>query len=109
MDGSPCHQGQGTDNGHLCASAPYRSLSLHRQKTCKGIEVTKYDLIDPTKSLYYPACIGVKTGYTNAAGKCPISCGAYNNTAVVVVVLGSTGSKVWGESLKYLKWALGIA
>ena len=57
----------------------------------------------------YPWVQGMKTGYTNAAGKCLISCGAYNNTAVVVVVLGSTGSKVWGESLKYLKWALGIA
>ena len=57
----------------------------------------------------YPWVQGMKTGYTNAAGKCLVSCGAYNGSAVVVVVLGSTASKVWDESLKYLKWALGIA
>lgn len=52
---------------------------------------------------------GMKTGYTNLAGKCLISCGSVDGRAVIVVVLGSTSSKVWGESLKYLKWALGIA
>lgn len=57
----------------------------------------------------YPWVHGMKTGYTNAAGKCLISCGAKDGRAVIVVVLGSTNGKVWGESLKYLKWALGIA
>ena len=49
---------------------------------------------------------GMKTGYTNAAGKCLISCGSANGQAVIVVVLGSTNTKIWGESLKYLRWAL---
>lgn len=57
----------------------------------------------------YPWVHGMKTGYTNAAGKCLISCGADEGRAVIVVVLGSTSSLVWGESLKYLKWALGKA
>ena len=57
----------------------------------------------------YPWVQGMKTGYTNAAGKCLISCGSYNGSAVVVVVLGSSNAKVWDESLKYLKWALGMA
>ncbi|MCQ2364721.1 MAG: D-alanyl-D-alanine carboxypeptidase [Akkermansia sp.] len=57
----------------------------------------------------YPWVQGMKTGYTNAAGKCLISCGSADGRAVIVVVLGSTSTKVWGESLKYLKWALGIA
>lgn len=57
----------------------------------------------------YPWVHGMKTGFTNAAGKCLISCGSRDGRAVIVVVLGSTSSKVWGESLKYLKWALGIA
>ena len=48
---------------------------------------------------------GMKTGYTNAAGKCLISCASQNGQSVIVVVLGSTTSKVWGESLKYLRWA----
>lgn len=57
----------------------------------------------------YPWVQGMKTGYTNLAGKCLISCGSVDGRAVIVVVLGSTSTKVWGESLKYLKWALGIA
>ena len=57
----------------------------------------------------YPWVQGMKTGYTNLAGKCLISCGSVQGRAVIVVVLGSTSSKVWGESLKYLKWALNIA
>ncbi len=51
---------------------------------------------------------GMKTGYTNAAGRCLISSGTLNGESVIVVVLGSTPSKIWGESLKYLKWALKI-
>ncbi len=57
----------------------------------------------------YPWVHGMKTGYTNAAGKCLISCGSKDGRAVIVVVLGSTSKKVWGESLKYLRWALGIS
>ncbi len=56
----------------------------------------------------HPWVHGMKTGYTNAAGKCLISCGSYNGRSVIVVVLGSTSRKIWGESLKYLKWALNI-
>lgn len=57
----------------------------------------------------YPWVHGMKTGYTNAAGKCLISCGSKDGRAVIVVVLGSTSRKIWGESLKYLRWALGVA
>lgn len=51
---------------------------------------------------------GMKTGYTKAAGKCLISCAAANGQAVIVVVLGSTSTKIWDESLKYLRWALNL-
>lgn len=54
----------------------------------------------------HPWVQGMKTGYTNLAGKCLISCAASNGRAVIVVVLGSTSRKIWGESLKYLRWAL---
>lgn len=56
----------------------------------------------------HPWVHGMKTGYTNAAGKCLISCASANGQAVIVVVLGSTPTKVWGESLKYLRWALNL-
>ncbi len=51
---------------------------------------------------------GMKTGYTHAAGRCLISSGTLNGRSVIVVVLGSTHAKIWGESLKYLKWALRV-
>lgn len=57
----------------------------------------------------HPWVQGMKTGYTNLAGKCLISCASSNGRAVIVVVLGSTSRKIWGESLKYLRWALGAA
>ncbi len=57
----------------------------------------------------HPWVHGMKTGYTNLAGKCLISCGSHNGRAVIVVVLGSTSRKIWGESLKYLRWAMGFA
>lgn len=57
----------------------------------------------------YSWVTGFKTGYTNAAGKCLISTGGYKGRHVIVVVLGSTSSRVWDESAKYLKWALGLA
>ena len=56
----------------------------------------------------YPWVQGMKTGYTNAAGKCLISCASTNGQSVIVVVLGSTNTKIWGESLKYLRWALQV-
>ena len=54
----------------------------------------------------HPWVQGMKTGYTNLAGKCLISCASSGGRAVIVVVLGSTSRKIWGESLKYLRWAL---
>lgn len=57
----------------------------------------------------YPWVQGMKTGYTNAAGKCLISCGSLNGRSVIVVILGSSNAKIWDESLRYLRWALDIA
>ena len=51
---------------------------------------------------------GMKTGYTNAAGRCLISSGSLNGQAVIVVVLGCPKPKIWDESEKYLRWALGV-
>ncbi len=57
----------------------------------------------------YPWVHGMKTGYTNAAGRCLISCGTKDGRAVIVVILGCSKQGIWDESLKYLKWALNIA
>ncbi len=51
---------------------------------------------------------GMKTGYTNAAKRCLISCGSTNGRAVIVVILGCEKKRIWAESEKYLKWALNV-
>lgn len=53
-----------------------------------------------------PYCTGMKTGTTNASGRCLISSGVLNGRAVIVVALGSTTPEIWNDSEKLLRWAL---
>jgi serine-type D-Ala-D-Ala carboxypeptidase (penicillin-binding protein 5/6) len=55
-----------------------------------------------------PYCTGMKTGYTDAAGKCLVSSATHKGKYVIVVQLGSTSSKIWGEAKSLLHWGLGI-
>ncbi len=52
------------------------------------------------------SCMGGKTGYTNAAGRCLVSYGEMNGRSVIVVCLGSTSAKVWDDVGSLLKWSL---
>ena len=52
---------------------------------------------------------GMKTGYTNAAGRCLVSSAGFKGRHVIVVVLGCHPSRIWTESENLLKWALGDA
>lgn len=54
----------------------------------------------------FAACNGMKTGYTNAAGRCLISSARANGRDVLVVVLGSTSAEIWRESALLLNWGL---
>lgn len=51
-------------------------------------------------------CNGMKTGTTNASGRCLVSSGTLNGRSVVVVVLKSNTPNVWSDSEKLLRWAL---
>jgi len=53
-----------------------------------------------------PFCDGMKTGTTNASGRCLAATGSVNGRSVVVVVLKSTSKEVWNDSEKLLRWAL---
>jgi D-alanyl-D-alanine carboxypeptidase (penicillin-binding protein 5/6) len=53
-----------------------------------------------------PYCDGMKTGTTNASGRCLVSTGSLNGRAVIVVVLKSTSQEIWNDSSKLLRWAL---
>lgn len=51
-------------------------------------------------------CNGMKTGYTEAAGKCLIASGTRPGRDVIVVVLGDTSSNVWRDAGALLSWGL---
>ncbi len=53
-----------------------------------------------------PYCDGLKTGTTNAAGRCLVSSGTLGNRSAIVVVLKSNSANVWNDSEKLLRWAL---
>jgi len=53
-----------------------------------------------------PYCNGMKTGYTEAAGKCLIASGVNGSKNIIVVVLGDSHSGVWRDAGNLLAWAL---
>ena len=53
-----------------------------------------------------PYCNGMKTGYTESAGKCLIASGTRPGRDVIVVVLGDTSSRVWRDASALLSWSL---
>ena len=53
-----------------------------------------------------PACNGMKTGYTDAAGSCLISSASRPGHDVIAVVLGHTKPRIWQDSAAFLNWAL---
>ena len=51
-------------------------------------------------------CNGMKTGYTEAAGKCLIASGSRPGKDIIVVVLGDSHNGVWRDAGALLAWAL---
>jgi D-alanyl-D-alanine carboxypeptidase (penicillin-binding protein 5/6) len=53
-----------------------------------------------------PYCDGMKTGTTDASGRCLVATGTLNGRSVIVVVLNSNSPNIWKDSTKLLQWAL---
>jgi D-alanyl-D-alanine carboxypeptidase (penicillin-binding protein 5/6) len=53
-----------------------------------------------------PFCNGMKTGYTDAAGKCLIASGTSNGRDVIAVLLGDTIESIWRDAYLLLAWGL---
>jgi serine-type D-Ala-D-Ala carboxypeptidase (penicillin-binding protein 5/6) len=53
-----------------------------------------------------PGCNGMKTGYTNASGRCLVSSVSRDGRNVIVVVLGSDTKNIWNDSQRLLEWGL---
>ncbi len=96
----------------IAARAAYHSPLIRSFAATKSFEFHYNDghtkLIENTNHLLKtcPYCDGLKTGTTNAAGRCLVASGSFNGRSVIVVVLKSTTPHVWTDSSKLLAWAL---
>ncbi len=96
----------------IAARAAYRSPLLRSYTATKAFTFhfndgrTRY-LENTNKVLKtLPYCDGLKTGTTNASGRCLVSSGSLNGRSVIVVVLKSNTPNIWSDSAKLLRWAL---
>lgn len=96
----------------IAARAAYRSPLIRSFTATKSMTFRFND--GRTKSLEntnrllktVPYCDGLKTGTTNAAGRCLVASGSLNGRSAIVVVLKSTTPHIWTDSSKLLAWAL---
>lgn len=51
-------------------------------------------------------CNGMKTGYTNASGRCLISTAARGSRAVILVQLGTKTKYIWNDGIALMTWGL---
>ncbi|MEM7601109.1 MAG: serine hydrolase [Verrucomicrobiota bacterium] len=56
--------------------------------------------------LRYPSCVGMKTGFTKAAGRCLVAAAEENGKVVVAVLLGSTMEEIWNDAEKLIRFSL---
>lgn len=96
----------------IAARAAYRSPLIRSFTATKSMTFRFNDgrtrFVENTNKLLktVPYCDGLKTGTTNAAGRCLISSGTLNGRSVIAVVLKSTTPHIWKDSSNLLAWAL---
>lgn len=96
----------------IAARAAYRSPLIRAFTATKSYNFRYNDgrtrLIENTNKVLkmLPYCDGLKTGTTNASGRCLVASGSLNGRSVIVVVLKSTTPRVWLDSKDLLTWAL---
>lgn len=96
----------------IVARAAYRSPLIRSFTATKSMNFVFNDgrtrLVENTNKLLktVPYCDGLKTGTTNAAGRCLVASGTLNGRSVITVVLKSTTPNIWKDSSKLLAWAL---
>ncbi|MDF1812479.1 MAG: hypothetical protein P1V20_09695 [Verrucomicrobiales bacterium] len=56
----------------------------------------------------WEACNGMKTGYTNAAGRCLVSSANIDGKHRISVIIKSTTSEVFPDSRRLLEWSFGL-
>jgi D-alanyl-D-alanine carboxypeptidase (penicillin-binding protein 5/6) len=88
-------------------SGTIRSMTALKRTTFRHSDGRVKTLENTNKLLKrVPYCDGLKTGTTNAAGRCLVSSGTLGSRSAIVVVLKSNSANVWNDSEKLLRWAL---
>lgn len=88
-------------------SGTIRSMTALKSTTFRHSDGRVKTLENTNKLLTrVPYCDGLKTGTTNAAGRCLVSSGTLNGRSAIVVVLKSNTANIWNDSEKLLRWAL---
>ena len=96
----------------IAARAAYRSPLIRAYASTKSFTFRFNDgrtrLLENTNKVLktLPYCNGLKTGTTNASGRCLVSSGSLGGRSVIVVVLKSNSPNIWSDSTKLLRWAL---
>jgi len=96
----------------ICARAAFKNPTIRGIIQTKGYNFqfsngrTKYlkNTNRLLRSVSY--CNGMKTGTTNASGRCLISSGTLNGRTAIVCVFGASSSTIWRDSERLLRWAL---
>lgn len=55
-----------------------------------------------------PFVTGMKTGFTNAAGRCLICSGRHGEREMIAVVLGSDSKHIWQDAETLIRWGLKV-
>jgi len=91
------------------ANATIRSIVCMPQYVFRFANGRTRELENTNKVLRrLPACNGMKTGYTEAAGHCLISSATKPGRDVIAVVLGDSKAGIWRDSAALLTWALAM-
>jgi len=96
----------------ICARAAFKNPTIRGIVKTKGYNFrfsngrTKYlkNTNRLLRSVSY--CNGMKTGTTNASGRCLIASGTLHGRTAIVCVFGATSSTIWRDSERLLRWAL---
>ena len=94
---------------HALANSQLHRMTQMREFTFKFPDGRVKPITNTNKVLRMsPYCIGMKTGYTNPAGRCLVSAGQRGSKKVICVVLGSQVPDIWEDSRDLLHWALEV-
>ncbi len=97
----------------LATMAAYGLTLPHFEEICSAKEVSFGWIHDATKLLrnenqmlwLYRGCNGIKTGYTDAAGRCLVTSAKQNGVQLIAVVLDSL--YIWNDSIFLLDYGFG--